>query len=82
MVFENKVLRRIFGPKGDEIVGCWGKLNNKDLHNFYSSRNITRMVKSRRVRWAGHIAHMPEKRKAFREARRRKPLGRPRRVGE
>jgi hypothetical protein len=52
MVFENRVLRRIFGPKRNEVTGDWRKLHNEELHNFYSSPNIIRMIKSRR-RWAG-----------------------------
>jgi hypothetical protein len=52
-VFENIVLRRIFQPKRDEIIGGWGKLHNEDLHNFYSLPNIIRMNKSRRMRWQG-----------------------------
>jgi hypothetical protein len=56
--FENKVLRGIFGPKRDEVTGYWRKLLNEDLHNLYSSPNIVRMIKSRRMRWAGHAARM------------------------
>jgi hypothetical protein len=52
-VFENRVLRRIFGPKRDEVTGEWRKLHNEELHNLYSSPNISRQVKSRRMRWAG-----------------------------
>jgi hypothetical protein len=59
-VFENRVLRRIFGPGGDEVTGDWRKLHNEELHNFYSSPNIIRMMKSRRMRWAGHVARMGE----------------------
>jgi hypothetical protein len=55
-VFENRVLRRIFGPKRDEVKGDWRKLHNEEHHNFYSSPNIIRMMKSRRMRWAGHVA--------------------------
>jgi hypothetical protein len=55
-VFENRVLRRIFGPKRDEVTEGWRKLHNEDLHNLYSSPNIIRMVKSRRIGWAGHVA--------------------------
>jgi hypothetical protein len=57
-VFENKVLRRIFGPKRDEETGGWRKLHNKELHNFYPSPSINRMIKSRRMRWAGNVARM------------------------
>jgi hypothetical protein len=54
--FENRVLRRIFGPKRDDVTGDLRKLHNEELHNVYSSPNIIRMVKSRRMRWAGHAA--------------------------
>jgi hypothetical protein len=53
-VLENRVLRRIFGPKRDGVTGGWRKLHNEDLLNLYSSRNIIRMIKSRRMGWAGH----------------------------
>jgi hypothetical protein len=56
--FENRALRRIFGPKRDEVTGVWRKLHNEDLNNLYSSPSIIRMIKSRRMRWAGHIARM------------------------
>jgi hypothetical protein len=59
-VFENMVLRGIFGPKGDEVTGEWRKLHNGELHNLYSSPDIIRQFKSRRVRWAGHVACMGE----------------------
>jgi hypothetical protein len=55
-VFENRVLRRIFGPKRDDVTGDWRKLHNEELPNVYSSPNIIRMIKSRRMRWAGHVA--------------------------
>jgi hypothetical protein len=64
-VFENRVLRRIFGPKRDEVTGGWRKLHNKKLHNLYSSPNTIRMIKSRRMRWTGHVALMGEKRNAY-----------------
>jgi hypothetical protein len=57
-VLENRVLRRIFGPKRDEMTGAWRKLHNEELHNLCFSPNITRMIKSRRMRWAGHIARI------------------------
>jgi hypothetical protein len=63
-VFENRVLRRIFGPKRDEVTGDCRKLHNEELHNLYSSPNIIRMIKSRRKRWAGHVARMGETRNA------------------
>jgi hypothetical protein len=53
---EYRVLRRIFGPKRDEVTGDWKQLYNEELHNLYSSPNIIRMIKSRRMRWAGHVA--------------------------
>jgi hypothetical protein len=55
-VFENSVLRRIFGLKRDEVTGDWPKLHNEELHNLYSSPNIITMIKPRRMRWAGHVA--------------------------
>jgi hypothetical protein len=64
-VFENRVLRRIFGLKKDEVVGDWGKLH-KELHNLYSSTNIITMIKSRRMIWAGHVARIGETRNAYR----------------
>jgi hypothetical protein len=57
-VFENRVLRRIFGPKRDEVTGEWTKLHNEELHILYSSPNIIKQIKSRRMRWAGHVARM------------------------
>jgi hypothetical protein len=54
----NRVLRRIFGPKRDEVTGGWRKLHNEELHNLYSSPSIIRMIKSRRMRWAGYVARM------------------------
>jgi hypothetical protein len=57
-VFENTVLRRIFGPKRDEVIGGWRKLHDEDLHNLYCSPSIIRMIKSRRMRWARHLARM------------------------
>jgi hypothetical protein len=57
-VFENRVLRRIFGPTRDEVTGEWRKLHNEELHNLYSSPDIIRQIKSWRMRWAGHVARM------------------------
>jgi hypothetical protein len=59
-VFENRVLRRISGPKRNEVMGKWRKLHNGELHNLYSSPDIIRQIKSRRTRWAGHMAHLGE----------------------
>jgi hypothetical protein len=57
-VFENRVLRKIFGPKRDKIIGRWGKTYNEELHNLYSSPSIIKMTKSLRMRWTVHVAHM------------------------
>jgi hypothetical protein len=65
-VFENRVLRRIFGPKKDEVTGEWRRHHNKELNVLYSSPNIIRVIKSRRMRWAGHVARMGEGRGAYR----------------
>jgi hypothetical protein len=85
-VFENRVLRRIFGPKSDEVTGEWRKLHNEELHNLCSSPDIIRQVKSRRMRWAGHVARMGEEKKSVQgfggRARGKRPLGRPRRRWE
>jgi hypothetical protein len=74
------VLRRIFGPKRDKVTGEWRKLHNEELHDLYSSLSILRIIKSRRMRWAGHVARM-EKRNAYRllvgTPEGKKPLGRP-----
>jgi len=59
-VFENRVLRRVFGPKRDEVTGEWRKLHNEELRDLYSLPNIVRVIKSRRMRWAGHVVHMGE----------------------
>jgi hypothetical protein len=61
-VFENRVLRRIFGPRRNEVTGEWRKLHNEELHDLYSSTSIIRIMKSRRMRWAGHVARMRQKR--------------------
>jgi hypothetical protein len=77
------VLRRIFGPKRDEVTGGWRGLHNEGLHALYSSPSIIRMVKSRRMRWAGHVARMGDKRNVYRlwvvKPEGKRPLGRPRR---
>jgi hypothetical protein len=64
-VFENRLLRRIFGPKRDEVTGEWRKLHNEELHNLYSSPDIIRQIKSGRMRWAGHVARMGNERKVY-----------------
>jgi hypothetical protein len=80
-VFESRVLRRIFGPKRDEVVAGWRKLHNEELHDQYSSPSIIRMIKSRRMRWAGHVGRMGEIRNTCRilvgKPEGKKPLGRP-----
>jgi hypothetical protein len=63
-VFENRVLRRIFGPKRDEVTGGWRKLHNEELHGLYFSPSIVRVIRVRRMRWAGHVARMGEVRVA------------------
>jgi hypothetical protein len=65
-VFENRVLRRIFGPNWDEVAGEWRKLHNEELRDLYSSPSIMKIIKSRRMRWAGHVLRMGEKRNAYR----------------
>jgi hypothetical protein len=81
-VSENRVLRRIFGPKRDEVTGEWRKLHSDKLHILYSSRNIIRQIKSRRMRWAGHVACMGQERKLYKvlvgKLERKRPLERPR----
>jgi len=64
-VFENMVLRRIFGPRRDEVTGEWWRLHNEELSDLYSSPNIVPVIKSRRMRWAGHVARMGEERMAY-----------------
>jgi hypothetical protein len=80
-VFENRVLRRIFGPKRDEVTGDWRKLHNEELHNLYFLPN--RMIKSMSMRWAEHVARMGAKMNAYRilvgKPEGKRPLGRPRR---
>jgi hypothetical protein len=82
-VFENRVLRRIFGPKRAEVTGEWRKLHNEDLRGLYSSSSIIRIIKSKRMRWAGNVARMAEKRNAYRllvgKPEGKRPLRRPRR---
>jgi hypothetical protein len=65
-VFENRVLRRIFGPNSYEVTGEWRKLHNEELRDLYSLPNIIRIMKLRRIRWAGHVARMGKKRNAYR----------------
>jgi hypothetical protein len=81
-VFENRVLRRIFGPKRDGLTGRWRKMHNEELHNLYSSQNIIRFIKSKRTKWAEQVARMGEKRNVYRllvgKAEGNRPLGRPR----
>ena len=79
-MFENRVLRRIFGPRRDEVTGEWRRLRNKELNDLYSSPNIVREIKSRRMRWARHVAHMGEERGVYKvlvwKPEGRRPLGR------
>jgi hypothetical protein len=79
-VFENRVLRRIFGPKRDEVTREWRRLHNEELKDLYSSPNIIQVIKSRRMRWAGHVARMGEGRGAYRilvgRPEGRRPIGR------
>jgi hypothetical protein len=81
-VFENRVLRRIFGSMRDGVTGGWRKLHNKELHNLYSSPTIIRIIKSRRMKWAGHVARMGEKKNVYRllvwKPEGKRQLGRPR----
>jgi hypothetical protein len=76
-------LRRIFGPKRDRVMGGWRKLHNEELHNLYSSPCIIRIIELRRMRWAGHVARMGEKKNVYRlligTPEGRRPLGRPKR---
>jgi hypothetical protein len=79
-VFENRVLRRIFGAKWDEVTEEWRKLYNGELHNLYSSPDIIRQIKSRRMRWVGHVSCMGERRNVYRvlvgKHKGKRPLGR------
>ena len=85
-MFENRVLRRVFGPKRDKVTGEWRKLHNEELRDIYSLPNIVRGVKSRRMRWAGHVARMGEGRGVHRvlvgKPEGKRPLGKPRRRWE
>jgi hypothetical protein len=85
-VFENRVLRRIFGPNRDEVTGGLRKLHNEELHGLYSSPSIVRVIEARRMKWAGHVARMGEVRGAYNilvgRSEGRRPLGRPRRRWE
>jgi hypothetical protein len=80
-VFENRVLRRIFGPKRDEVTGGWRKLHIEELHSLYSSPSIVRVIRARWMRWAGHVARMGLVRGAYNilvgRPEGRRPLGRP-----
>ena len=81
-MFKNMVLRRIFGPRSDEVTGEWRRLHNEELNDLYCSPNIVRVIKWRRMRWAGHVARMVEKRGVYRvlvgKPEGKRPLGRPR----
>jgi len=85
-VFENRVLRRLFGPKRDEVTGEWRKLHNEELNDMYCSPNIVRVIKSRRMRWAGHVARVGKKKGGYRvlmgKPEGKRPRGRPRRRWE
>ena len=85
-MFENRVLRRIFGPKRVEITGEWRKLHNEELNDPDCSPNIVRVIKSRRMRWVGHVMHMGEGRGVYRvlvgKPEGKRPLGKPRRRWE
>jgi hypothetical protein len=80
-VFENSVLRKIVGPRKEEVAGGWRRLHNEELHNLYASQNIIRVIKPRRMRWAGHVAHMVETRNAdnilIGKSECKRPVGRP-----
>ena len=82
-VFENMVLKRIFGPRRDEVTGEWRRLHNEELNDLYSSPKIVQVIKPRRMRWSGHVASMGEERGVYRvlveKPEGKTPLGRPRR---
>ena len=82
-MFKNMVLRGIFGLRRDEVTGDWRKLHNEELNDLYSSPNIVRVIKSRRLKWDGYVAHMGEERGVYRvlvgKPEERRPMGRPRR---
>ena len=85
-MFENRVLRRIFGPERDEVTGDWRKPHNEEPHDYYSSLNIIWMIKVRKMRWEGHVALMGERRDAYMvlvgKPEGKRPLGRPRYIWE
>jgi hypothetical protein len=85
-VFENRVLMKIFGPKKEDVTAEWRRLHNEELNDLYSSPNIIRVIKSRRMRWLGHVACMGERKGGYRVVVRtsegNRPLGRPRCRGE
>ena len=85
-VFKNRVLRKMFGPKTDEVTGEWERLHNEETYDLYPSPNVIRVIKSRRMRWAGHVACMGDRRSAYRvlvESRdENRSLGRPKRRWE
>ena len=82
-VFKNRVLRKIFGPRSDEVTGEWRRLHNEELNDLYASPSIVRVIKWRIMRWSGHVARMGEERGVYRglvgKPEGRRPLGRPRR---
>ena len=85
-LFENRVLRRIFGPRREEVTAEWKKLHNEELNDLYTSANIVRVIRSRRMRWAGHVARMREERDVYSDLvekpEEKRPLVRPRRRWE
>jgi len=80
-VFENRVLRNVFGPKMDEVTGEWRELHNDDLNDLCCSLNVIRVIKSRRMKWAGHVARIGERKGVYRvlvgKPEGKRPLGRP-----